>query len=491
MGKILLINPVTVPPPPKDVSAIPTGLLWMGSYLKEHGHEVKMVIEHDQKNYKDLIKKHLGNSLFAGLSVMTAQIPSALDISQFIRDNDPSIPIVWGGIHPILLPAQVRQSSLVDITATGEGEETILDLINYFENGTNLKDVDGITYIDKTSKKPVVTKPRRPFDMDKIESIRWEILDKSVLRKLRTNPFGFPVHTGRGCPHRCAFCINTATKTMWRTRSVENVLKDLEEVKAMNVDEIKFRDENFYVNKGKVEKILDGMIEREFNFKWFANIRADYIREGHINMELLKKSRDAGWKHASLGLESGSNRVLKILKKDITIDDSIRAAKAFRKVGDIIPNFSFMIGLPGEKREDMMMTAQLIDKLIKICPNSQFYGPQIFRPYPGCELYQECLKRGWPEPKTLEEWRDRFKQGGFYTSADKLPWVTDPDLAELIATSVPWLKSLGETMKENKSSLFKIFTIFLYISGKVRWRTKFFGLPIEVKIKRFAKNYLR
>ena len=488
MAKILLINPETSPPLPNDEASSPMGVLWIGSYAEQNGHDAVIVSAHDQPDYLDLIKKEMKDSIFAGLSVMTAQIPQALDISRFIRDNDPDLPIVWGGIHPTLLPEQTCKNNLVDIAAVGEGEEISLDLIKHFEGKMDIKDVDGIYKFDRKENKILATKPRKAFNMDALGSVNWNLLDKVILKNLSKASEGFPVNIGRGCPHRCTFCINTALGKGWRVRGIDNVLKDLEDVKAMGVENIKFRDENFYVNPARVEKILDGMIEREFNFKWFANIRADYLRNDRVNIDLVRKSKKAGWKYASMGLESGSQRVLDILKKDITLEDSIHAAEVFNEVGGITPCFSFMIGIPGETKEDILMTVRLIDKIIKICPNAEFFGPQIFRPYPGCDLYKTCLEYGWEHPATLERWKELLIGGDFYTSADKLPWIKDPDLVEIVIASVPRFKTLGESIKEYKPILYKLLTAFLFFDGRVRWNMKYFGFPIEVKMKRWLKK---
>jgi len=491
MAKVLLINPETSPAIPKEEAACPMGLLWMGSYIEQNGHDAVIVSSHDQPDYLDLIKKEMKGSVFAGLSVMTAQIPQALDIARFIRENDADLPIVWGGIHATLLPEQTCRNSLVDMAIVGEGEETLLDLVKHFEGRKDVKDVDGIYKFDRKKNEILATKPRRIFNMDALESVKWGLLDKPILEKLSKASEGFPVNVGRGCPHRCSFCVNTALGGGWRVRSVENVFKDLEEVRALGVENIKFRDDNFFVNPFRVEKIVDGMLDREFGFKWFANIRADYLRQGRIGIDLIRKSRDAGWKYASLGLESGSERVLKILKKDITLEDSMNAANVLGKVSGIVPCFSFMIGIPGETREDMLMTVRLIDRIINVCPNAEFFGPQIFRPYPGCELYTTCVKSGWEHPDTLERWKELLQSGDFYTSADRLPWVKDPDLAEIIIASVPRFKGLRESMKEHRSSLQKLLTVLLFIDGKVRWKTKYFGFPVEIGLKRRLKSKKR
>ena len=167
-------------------------------------------------------------------------------------------------------------------------------------------------------------------------------------------------------------------------------------------------------------------------------------------------------------------------------EDVINSAKLCLKY-DIIPQYSFMVGLPGEKRSDMMETLKLIDKLVKLSDKIQILGPQAFRPYPGSKLYQECLEAGWEEPETLDKWEETVKGELNYLNVQKFPWLDNPDFVESLEAYVRFgahsIKSaLGSTIKANK--LIKLPFVLLC---KLRWKLKFFSFPWDYKLaKRFV-----
>ncbi len=135
-------------------------------------------------------------------------------------------------------------------------------------------------------------------------------------------------------------------------------------------------------------------------------------------------------------------------------EDVINSAKLCLK-HDIIPQYSFMVGLPGEKRSEMMETLGLIDQLVKLSDKIQILGPQAFRPYPGSKLYQECLEAGWEEPETLDKWERTVKNELNYLDVQKFPWLNNPDFVESLEAYVRFgahsIKSaLGSTIKANK-----------------------------------------
>ncbi|MFQ6055214.1 MAG: cobalamin-dependent protein, partial [Methanosarcinales archaeon] len=134
MTKVLLVNP-KLPSLSREGIVIPTGLLWIASYLKQNDCDIKIVNCHDQKNYKKIIKREINSSLYVGISVMTTQVNSALSISDFVKEIDNSIPIVWGGIHPTLFPEQTLSGRSIDTVVVGDGEDSSLKLVNNFKKG--------------------------------------------------------------------------------------------------------------------------------------------------------------------------------------------------------------------------------------------------------------------------------------------------------------------------------------------------------------------
>jgi anaerobic magnesium-protoporphyrin IX monomethyl ester cyclase len=479
MANILLINPPFNVAKENYDSSISVGLLSIASYLNFKGIKVKLIDAARQKNYLELIRNEAPNYDFVGLSVMTTQISHALEISRIVKEIKADCKIIWGGSHPTFFIAQTVSHPLVDLVCFGEGEITINELLTE----PDWSKINGIAY--KKDGQVIVNQPRALHNPALMPLFNWDLVDKRVLENL----YLIPSLTSRGCPHRCTFCINVILKNRWRPRTVQQVLQDLEVIKSRDYfkdKKIRFWDENFFVDINRAQSIIDGMITNDLVIPWETTIRADYIRPGMVDEAFLEKIKKSGCYLMSFGAESGSVSILKMIKKDLTPEIILNSARLCLKHG-IIPQYSFMIGLPGETKADMMMTLDLIDKLAKMDDRIQILGPQAFRPYPGSELYAACLAAGWQEPSSLEEWSKLMASELSYLTVQNFPWVKEKDFVESMETYARFgaasLKSaLGSTIKANK-----IIKLGFILICKLRWKLKFFAWPIEYKL---AKKFV-
>jgi len=482
MPKVLLINPPFNISKANYETSISVGLLSLASYLDQQGIEVKIIDAIRQKNYLELIQQELPKVDLVGLSVMTMQVSSALKISKLIKDFKPQIPIVWGGVQPTLFPEQVVSHPLIDIAVFGEGEQTLLDLVQTIRNKGDLKSIPGLAFQKKG--KVVVNGKRSFLKMNDLPLSKWSLMPKEVLEDIIL----IPTHTSRGCPHQCAFCINSITNNFWRGYSPEKVLEGLEKIKQLSYFQdkpMRFWDENFFTDIPRAKAIIEGMIERKLDRPWETTVRVDYIREGMIDDNFLNLLKKSGCYLLSYGGESGSEIVLKKINKGIKPEQIIYSAKQTLKY-DIIPQYSFMVGLPGEEPADIKKTIQIIDQLTDLSPQIQILGPQAFRPYPGSILYQECLLSGWSAPQSLTDWAKAVKDELNFLSPRNFPWVKDIDLVESLEAYVRFgahtIKSaLDSTVKTNK-----IFKLLFILLCQLRWKLKFFKWPIEFRIAKKA-----
>ncbi|MBU2579489.1 B12-binding domain-containing radical SAM protein [Patescibacteria group bacterium] len=476
MTKVLLINPPFNVNKENYDSSISVGLLSIGTYLDSRGVEVVIVDGVRQENYLDLVEKEIKNCDYAGISVMTTQAPGALEASRLIKRINSNCKIIWGGAHPSFFVEQTAAHPLIDAVCYGEGEL----VMGHIAEGRDLSEVDGIAY--KKNGEVVINKPQALHNPAEMPLFNWDLMPKEILDSLHL----VPSLTSRGCPHRCTFCINAILKNKWRPRTAEQVLEDLriiQEKPYFKGKKLRFWDENFFVEIERAKKIIEGMIEKNLITPWETTVRANYLREGMIDENFLGKLKKSGCYLLSFGAESGCPRILKKIKKDIMPEDVINSAKMCLAIG-IIPQYSFMVGLPGETRSEAMETLKLIDELAKLSDKIQILGPQAFRPYPGSELYRECLEAGWEEPKSLDDWESRVKDELNYLNVQNFPWLEDPDFVESLEAFVRFgahsIKSaLGSTVKSNK--LLKLLFILVC---KLRWKLKFFKWPIEFKIAR-------
>ncbi len=228
------------------------------------------------------------------------------------------------------------------------------------------------------------------------------------------------------------------------------------------------------------------MIKRNLIIPWETTIRADYFSRPEMTDEFIAKLRKSGCYLLSFGAESGSQRILKKIDKDITREQILNSARQCLK-HDIIPQYSFMVGLPGEKREDIDQTINLIDDLLKLNPRVQILGPQAFRPYPGSTLYQECLESGWKAPQSLKEWSSAILNEMSYLTPYQFPWVEDPALADSLEAYARFgahgfKSALGSTATSNK-----FLKLVFILACKLRWKLRFFKWPLEYKL---AKKFV-
>ncbi len=485
--KVLLINPKL---PEKLVRLnIPLGLLYVGTALSHRGYEVNILdannTTHD-KQFFDNLSHQLDGTLAIGLSVMTAQISSAIEISKYVQQINPSIPIIWGGVHPTFYPEQVAMSAYADYAVKGEGEITIIELLTAIESHDDPTGVKGISF--RSGQEVITTNDREPIDINQLQVPEWNLLEDirtiaDFSQVAKKSGVGIPIVTSRGCPHRCAFCINSVQKLKYRYRRTDLVIKDIESILSLGVSRISFFDEDVFANKKRLLEIIDEIERKGLDFKWFGSARADYFGTNRIDADFLTRIKQSGCHQLGIGAESGSQRILDSLKKDITVEDTINTANLLNQAG-IDANFSFMIGLPDETESDIRQTLQLITRITRINRSFRILGPFVYRPYPGSELYLKCLSLGMREPETLEEWATspyigiglKINPKDYYM----FPWVQYPmkDLTKLIFYA--WMSGLRLR--------YSILTTIARAIGTWRCNRLYFGLPIELLTLNFLKK---
>jgi len=397
---------------------VPWGLLSVASYLKREGLTVRIIDELALPDWAGPLEEALGRKpVFCGVSVMTGkQIKYGLRVSRFVKARSRT-PVVWGGIHPSVLPGQTLADSSVDFVVKGEGEETAVELAAALAAGRSGAGIAGLGF--KRNGRPVVNEDRPFLDLDALPETPFDLID--VERYVGTR-FGarrsFELCTSRGCPHDCAFCYNPAfSRRRWRTMSVGRILDRLRRlIGEYRIDGLTWREDDFFVDRERVKAICEGLIREKFRIKWHADCRVDYLDGcGGDFLELLKES---GCRALTLGVESGSDRILRKIGKGITREQVLRVRDRLSRAG-IVQNYHFMMGFPGETDDDLRQTVGLMDLLMKDNPFfGHINGPSLYTPYPGTGLYEESLRRGFEPPSCLEDWTDMDWH------ALRIPWLT-------------------------------------------------------------------
>lgn len=426
MDKILLIYPsLLYSDISKNVVILPLSLIYIATPLKNR-YDIRIIDQRVDNDWRNTLKSELasGRTICAGISTMTGpQISGAIEAASIIRELSPGIPIIWGGVHPSLAPEQTIKDNRVDIIVIGNGEETFRELVDVIRKGGDRKTVKGILY--KENGTTVRTPSREPFHIGKIGIPAYDLVD---IRKYNINPmwmedYSLPVLTSRGCPYRCSYCYNTMfSQRRWTSLTAEQSVELINNlVEEYNIKNIFLLDDNFFVDMKRVGQICKLLIENNLGINVYnANCRVDTI--ARMDFECLQLIKEAGFKQLLVGVESGSNRVLSRIKKDITVDQILSVNKEMKNAG-IRPIYSFMAGFPFESIEDIKDTLHLMSRLSKENQEAFVYKLQLYTPFPGTELFDIAVDYGMKFPETLVEWSSyhygRINYDGFDPKHEK------------------------------------------------------------------------
>lgn len=334
------------------------------------------------------------------------QIKWGLEAARIVRQADPSIPLVWGGVHPTILPEQTLANPLVDLVAVGEGELTTLELSRALRGGrqADLSAIAGLVW--RNGDKVVHNAPRPFAAMDDLPPLDYSLLDAEnyVLAEV-PGERSLQITTSRGCPMRCGYCYLTVVPhgRHYRAESPERSVEHMELLlRRFNLTAIHIIDDEFFTQINRARRVCELLIERGLRFTLRTNCRIDYV--DRMEMKDLQLFREAGVKHLYLGVESGSDRVLG-LNKGITREQVLRVNRKLREAG-IAPKFSFMGGFPTETVAEVLDTMRLMVELVGENPVAYTTPVQLFSPYPGTALFDKCLADGMAMPQKLESWTD-------------------------------------------------------------------------------------
>ncbi len=391
--KTLLINPDS----PKMYGiggqcAFPLGLGYIAAVL-EKDHEVKLIDVAAEKLDDDSLRDRILkiSPEIVGITSDTISFQRAIAIAELIQQIDKEIVIVIGGAHCNALPTYPLKYDCFDISVYGEGERTACELWHRIERRKSYDDVRGIVF-RKNGK--IVINPKREL-IDNLDELPFPARHLFAMNKYieESHLYAFPVYpigTSRGCPFSCAFCSNNVVfGRKYRFRSARNVVDEIEIlINEYNAKGIYFREDLFTVNAKRVIDVCNEIKKRKLDFKWECESRVDTINE-----EMLRVMKDAGCELIWFGVESGSQEILDYINKKFTIKQ-VRNAFRLSKKTKLRAGASFIIGVPGEKIEDIYKT---IDFAKELKPDFAWFN--IFTGYPTSPLYEYVVKNSLYEKK--------------------------------------------------------------------------------------------
>jgi len=459
----------------------PMGVLYISTVLKQNGYDVQFIDCSIEKEYHELVLKASVDALCIGSYCMSIHVQHLIPLLEEVKKANPKIKIVLGGVHPTLFPDQTVADELIDFIVIGEGEVTMLELVQAIEHGrTDYENIKGIGF--KQNGGVIITPNREFIDMDTLPFVDWGLMNKTAVESMAGKIAR--VQTSRGCYFKCAFCINVVSKnSKMRYRSPQKVVDEMEHiVKTYGVKRIGVRDEVFLTNRQQVKEISEEIIKRNLKISWLANPHIKFTRNAWLNEELIGLMAKSGCNKLQCGGESGSQRILDMLHKTITPEDILTFVKR-AKEHNIIPLVAFMTSFPTETREEQLETLRLIWQILKANPQTFINGMAMFRPYPGGELYDRCVKEyGLNMPDTLRGWMYIDVVGG-----KKQPWVDRLWFDQNLWTQVTFarLSKLGQLTEMCKKISRKYgihYAIAAYLYGKLshaRLKYNYYGFPFE------------
>ena len=369
----------------------PLGIAYIAAVLERNNYQVKIfdcAIGISQFKLMDSLKKEKPD--IVGIAATSLSIGSAEKVAMNVRNFLPDSIIIIGGPHVTALSYDVMSFECFDVGVIGEGEITFLELVKRIgKSGLGyLDDIDGIAY--KRNGNVIITR-RRDFirDLDNLPFPARHLLPplskySPILVSYRKLPIA-TIISSRGCPMRCSFCDRAVFGSVYRARSADNILEEMELViDKFGAKEIRFYDDIFTCDKELVFELCQKLKKRYIRIPWtcFALVNT-------ISKELLKKMKDAGCWQVSFGLESGDERVLKYLKKNITLAQNERAVKWAKEVGLGI-RAHFVVGSPWETKESLQKTLDFAKNF-----NIDYAHFIKFMPYPGSEAYKMLINNGY------------------------------------------------------------------------------------------------
>ena len=408
MAKMLLI----LPPHKADLNSFlkpywsvvripPIGLFLLKAYLESQGHEAKvadcrrLITEGRSNNYTEMVLKEIEDYKpdVVGINAITAIFNNAKTLCNHIKNKYPSTPVILGGVHPSVEPyLSLEECESADAVCIGAGEEVCLDILDH----SSIAGIKGLMVQGRESKEYTPRKPE--MNLDKYPFPTYPEYYSQVSTHLTGWIYrGVQTMTSRSCPYSCKFCASDWSKPA-RSHSAEYVIEMAKAI-SIGVDGILFADDTIALNRERIEKICKGFIRNKIfyphtNVRWVALVRAN-----QADKELLNLMKQAGCHHLGIGIESGSQRMLDIINKKITVETNRKAVEATKEVG-LGVTLSFIIGIPEETEADMEKTIEFMKKAY--CNG---LGVGTFRPLPGSPFYREFKENGSKEVKEyLRNW---------------------------------------------------------------------------------------
>jgi len=491
MNKVLLFNPRSARTKPR----IPNSILSIAAAIE--GRNGYAIVDGNlETDPWEKINSYLSTGEFSyfGCTCMPGpQLRQAIPISKKIRELYPQVTIIWGGYFASNQPKVVLSSGFVDFIVNGPGDKCFPQLLQALENKQPWDLISNLIY--RSGDEIIKTHKDELYDQDALEPLPYSTLNsfyplRRYLGKTYLGTKTIAYHSSMGCPFKCSFCaVVPIYNARWRGKSAQRIYNDIKYLKDQyGGNAIEFHDNNFFVSEKRTVEFAR-LIQPE-NMVWWGEGRIDTIdKYSDQSLELMRAS---GCKMIFFGAETGNDEILlKMDKGGTQSSKQIRAFAARMAKFDIIPEYSFVLGTPGDTPEQVMKQIDqdiaFIKEIKSINPNTEIII-YVYSPVPteGSELYKKVLESGFHFPEKLEDWISPHWENFDLRKNPLTPWLT-AEMVDKIKDFETVLNSYYPTVSDIRLSGFKR-NIMRSISA-IRYKTGLYWKPYELKVLQMLWKY--
>lgn len=364
----------------------PLGLLYVAAFLEKHSnHDIEIIDSQvEQLDYNSLqYRIALTKPDIVGITAMTMTMIDVIKTANLVKQIDHTIKVVLGGPHVNLFPDESIRIRNADYLVLGEGELVFKELLDAIDGNSALGNIPGIVFQDNEQ---IINTGVRPYikNLDQLPFPARHLTPyKKYTSLLSKENVVTTLFTSRGCPFKCSFCDRPSLGKVFRARSAINVVDELEECIKLGIHDFLVYDDTFTVNKKRVIDICNEIVKRRLNISWDIRSRVDTVDE-----EIIMHLKKAGCQGIHYGIEAGTEKVLKVLNKGITINHARKIFNLTRKYEIPILAY-FMIGNPKETLDDIHTTFKVMKSL-----KPDYLHMTILTPFPGTKIYYDGLAEG-------------------------------------------------------------------------------------------------
>jgi radical SAM superfamily enzyme YgiQ (UPF0313 family) len=475
-NKVVLFYPPYDGPP---LSA-PLCLLSLAASLRDAGFSVVVIDAAIDPDYRTTVLRQCSDALCLGISLLTGpMILGAIDVASEIKQQWPQVPVIFGGWHPSLLPEQTVREPYVDYVVRGQGELTLLELVNAIRENLPVNAIPALSW--KMGSDVVHNPERRVQLLESLPTPAFDLADVDAYERL-CGVRKISYATSVGCPYACNYCTDMVFyKRRFNALSSERVVREMTQLAHDHrLDEIALLDSNFPVDVRRALAIARGIEESGVRFRWTFQASTDFLcRMNEDDVRLLGRS---GVTHMGFGTESTSEPVLRLMnKRHQRVDEMYETARK-AQIGGIHVTFNLIFGYPGETETDRLETFRTMSDIARKFWNVSF-SPNIFTPYPGIPIWPELKKLNVREPQSLREWATLPLGGNI------LPWLQGSELARFRRMLEYFLLN-NQIRKATKGLRFLQRGARKILAAPVRWRFRSdrFSFPWELWVARSTER---